>query len=394
MSGMTKEELEKLISDRVEAGLQPLKESNGGFLQQLLAGIAAQKGPANNGHTIPGQGAARIIRALAATKGDPLAASRWAQEKFGDEAVARALGTSNASSGGFLVPEEYSTEIIELLRNAAVIRKLDPTVVPMHTGVMSIPRLTAGASADYIGESTAQKATQEEVGQLRLVWKKLRATVPVSNELLAFSNPSADAMVRDDVVRALAVREDAAFLRDDGTNGKPKGMRYWAASGNVTATSATSNTDATGIQSDFKDCLDALEGHNVRMIRPAWIMAPRSKNALINLRAANGQLIFPEVRGANPTAYGFPIATTNNVPTNLGGGSNEGELYLVDMVDAVIGEATTLMIEVSTEASYTDANGNLVSAFDRDETVIKVIERHDFVMRHDYSVAVKTGLLW
>ena len=41
-----------------------------------------------------------------------------------------------------------------------------------------------------------------------------------------------------------------------------------------------------------------------------------------------------------------------------------------------------------------DASGNMVSAFTRDETLIRAIAEHDFHMRHDEAVSVITGVVW
>ena len=79
---------------------------------------------------------------------------------------------------------------------------------------------------------------------------------------------------------------------------------------------------------------------------------------------------------------------------NLGGGSNETELYLVDMNDAIIGEASDLEIAVDGSASYIDTGSTLISSFTRDETLVRAIARHDFAMRHEESVAIKNAITW
>ena len=63
------------------------------------------------------------------------------------------------------------------------------------------------------------------------------------------------------------------------------------------------------------------------------------------------------------------------------------------MNDAIIGEASGLQIAVDSSASYVES-GSLVSSFSRDETVIRAIQRHDFAMRHDVSIAIKNAVIW
>jgi HK97 family phage major capsid protein len=122
-------------------------------------------------------------------------------------------------------------------------------------------------------------------------------------------------------------------------------------------------------------------------------MAPRSKNHLITLRDPNGNLIYPELRTASPSIHTFPMFVTNNIPTNLGTSSDESEIYLVNVSDCLIGETGGLAITVDSGAPYTDG-GSVVSAFERDQTVIRAIMMHDFAVIHQESVAVKTGVKW
>jgi HK97 family phage major capsid protein len=330
---------------------------------------------------------ARIVRCLAASKGNVRDAAYVAEQTFGTDGadIAKALGAATGSAGGFLVPESYSSEIIELLRNQAIVRRAGAMTMPLVNGNLSVPKLTAGSTASYIGENTNISSSQPTMGQIRMTARTLAALVPISNQLIRFSSPQADSVVRDDLVSGLAVTEDAAFLRDQGLSAAPKGIRYWANSGNVFASAGTT---AANIETDFKGAINKLESNNVRMIRPVWFMSPRTKNALWVLRDVSGALIFPELRDGN--LWGYPVLVSNNIPTNLGSGS-DSEIYFVDMADAVIAEDQSIVIDVSDTAAYHDGS-NVIAAFSQDQTVIRAIMRHDFAMRHDYSAAIVTGV--
>ncbi len=301
---------------------------------------------------------------------------------------ARALVASFGASGGFLVPEEYYPEVIELLRNRAVVRKLGALQIPMEGGNLSMPRLTGGATAGYVGEATASNASQETFGQVRFTEKKLMALVPVSNDLLKFASPQADEVVLNDMIAQIAVAEDAAFIRGGGTVYSPKGMRYWAPTTTNVLTSA--GTGLSNFVTDLEAMESALETQNVRMINPAIILNPRSKNSIKLLQATTGQFVFRDEM-KDGTLDGYPFGFTNNIPANLGGGS-QTEWYLADMADAVIADVPGLEIEISNEAAYVDSTGTMQAAFCQDVTVLRAIERHDFGMRHDVSVAVMTAV--
>lgn len=386
MPGMTKEQVEARIKELLDERIKAADVAgNASLVNTLKAAIAGNAAPA------PEKGATlgRIVRSLAIKKGDTRAAADYASTVLHDETAAKALGTSPGDAGGFLVPTEFSTEMIELLRPRSVVRSAGPLVIPMETGTMAIPRLAGGATASYQSESTATNASQEKLEQLRLTWRKLTAIVPISNELLRFSSPSADSVVRDDLVLSMAIAQDVAMLRGDGTANQIRGLKSWCVSGNSNGSAGTS---LANVDTDIKTTLAALENNNVRMIKPAWFMSPRSKNMFAFLRTSLGPIAYPTMASDKPTLLGYPVYVTNNIPNNLSGSNSE--VYFADMADVVIGEATQFILEVSNEATYQDSNGNLQTAFGRDETVIKAIARHDFVMRHDLSVAMLTGVAW
>src|SRR4029453_3798299 len=106
----------------------------------------------------------------------------------------------------------------------------------------------------------------------------------------------------------------------------------------------------------------------VRMLRPAWILSPRSKMYLMTVRDANGNFAFRDEMRAGGL-WTFPFGAKTQIPENLGGGGDESEIYLVDMADAVIGDATSIIIDSSTEAAYHDGSQG-IAAFSQDQTVV------------------------
>jgi hypothetical protein len=51
-------------------------------------------------------------------------------------------------------------------------------------------------------------------------------------------------------------------------------------------------------------------------------------------------------------------------------------------------------LATSSEAAYVDVNGNMVSAFQNDLTLLRAIEEHDFAPRHDEAIGVISGAGW
>lgn len=359
-----------------------------------------------------GEAAGRFIRALVKCNLDKKPAeAKYIQEQlraWGDSDIAeivekdadkrKAMAATQNLDGGFLVPEQFSQDVIELLRPQSVVRSLVGRTIPMPVGSINIPKITDGSTAYYIGENTNATKSQLKTGNVKLTWKKLVALVPLSNDLVRFSSPGADAIVRTDMVRAIAQRENQAFLRDDGTNAGPKGLRYWAKSENVIDVSNPTFSIQT-VATDLGRCVLQLINNYVPLSRPGWLFAPRTWNYLRMLQTTTGAFIY-QAEMNNGLLLGYPYRWSPQIPVNLTdhgrtatGGTAETEIYFADFDDVMIGEATNLKVEASQEASYMDGN-TLVSAFSLDQTVVRAITEHDFGVRRDVSVCVMNGVTW
>ena len=340
------------------------------------------------------------VRALAGGRNDKEKAIKIAKA-WGYHGVADALGKSvekamsagDPLAGGFLVPEEFSADVIELLRASGVVRSLNPLTMPMSTGSIKVPRINAGSSAAYIGENTNVTKTEVGTGQLTLTFKKLAALVPVSNDLIRYSAPSSDAIVRDDMIRALAAREDLAFIRGDGTSGTPVGLKNWIAASNKFAANGT--VSLANVTTDLGNALKLIMDANITLIiqqgatggidvRPGWIFSPQVWKYLFTVQTALGTYAFRDemLRG---TFWGFPFRVTTQCETST--------VYFGCFAHAVIGEALGLMVDASQEAAYHDGS-NVVAAFSQDQTVIRVIAEHDFALRHETAFSLITGVTW
>lgn len=378
----------EVVREVMNAELEDLRKSNQEMIQKLRAQERSEpKDKANKGLM-----AGRFMRAIAAGKGDPGRAARFATKHWGEDAtpVVRALEASDAESGGVLIPTQWSAEVIELLRERTTVRRLGPVIIPMPTGSMQMSKLTGGATAGYIGESQNLPVTEQTFGNINLTWKKLAALIPVSNDLLRFNTAGADMIVRDDAVAAMAAREDQAFLRDDGTQFTPKGLRHWVPAQNITQANGTVNL--ANVTSDLAAMILLLREAHCRFLNVNWIMAPRTEFFLLSLRDGNGNFVYRDemLRG---TLWGFPYGSTTEIPTNLGGGGDESEVMLLDFADVLLGESNTLEVMASDVAAYFDGS-QVQAAFSLDQTVIRLIAHHDLQVRHEESLALMNEVIW
>ena len=129
--------------------------------------------------------------------------------------------------------------------------------------------------------------------------------------------------------------------------------------------------------------LEFLQGSDVGMQRPGWIFNFQQPNALSSLRDSNGNFAWQSMHDTPQMLLSMPLVDTNNLPNTTA--------LLCDFADVVVGEATSVEIQISNDGSYT-TGGNLVSAFARDETLIRAILRVDINVKHPESCATLTNL--
>ena len=387
---MTLEDVKNLVKDLLGEEIADLRDemtkqgekatNNIQMFQQVQPAAPPEKG----------MRAARWLRAMAASKGDTDKASKIALDKFKDEEVSKALAASDFEGGGAIVPDEYVAEVIELLRAKTVVRSLGARPMPMNSGSLTMPFLSSGSSAAYVGENNNISKSEPEFGQLQLSAKKLAGLVPISNDLLRDSSPNVDNIVRDDMVQTLGLREDLAFIRDDGTENKPKGMRHWA----DTVRDRTTDGALANVVTDLSTAVRTLEQNDVDLVRGGWAMSPRTKWHLMSLLDGNGNYVFRgEMLGGNLMT--FPFQVTTQIPNNLStlSGVVGSELYFADFNSLIIGENTQLLVDVFPGGAYHDGSA-VVSGISSDQTVMRILARHDFGARHRGKEIIVTNVDW
>ncbi len=340
-----------------------------------------------------------VIGVLAAKTLGQRGAADLISKRFGDAEVAKALNTTGAATGGALIPQAFSNEIIELLRARTVVRGLDPVIYPMQSGNLTIPRQAAGAQSGYQGELDDIALTQATFDDLQLNAKKLVTMTSASNDLIRRVPFGIENIIRDDLLQSIARREDLAFLIGDGSGGSPVGLlNQCSAQNKLIANPLIDPNDNGKTLAQVVGVLNGLEltlemGMS-NMIRPAWITSPQVTKFLMGLQNAVGGMFVFQDELAQGKLRSLPIATTQQLPTNLNTGTagapvNNGSfLFLVDMADVILAETFGVTVEASDVASFKDSGGNTVNAFQRDLSVFRVITEHDLGLRHQPSLAV------
>jgi HK97 family phage major capsid protein len=131
--------------------------------------------------------------------------------------LSRAQQEGVNEAGGFLVPEEFGNDLIDLREQYGVFRR-EAKMVPMASDTRSDPRRTGGLTAYFVAESGAGTASDKSWDRVSLTAKKLMVLARYSSEV----NEDAVINMGDDlageIAYAFAVKEDNCGFIGDGSS--------------------------------------------------------------------------------------------------------------------------------------------------------------------------------
>lgn len=212
------------------------------------------------------------------------------------------------SDGGYLVPEEYDSRLIDVLEEENIMRSLATTITT--SGQHKINIAATKPAAAWIEEGGALSFGDATFDQIYLDAYKLHVAIKVTEELLYDNAFNLESYIITQFGKALGNAEEDAFLNGDG-KGKPIGIFDSKGGGNVLGTLTAA------IKSD--DMLDLVYG----LKRPyrkssSFIMNDSTLALLRKLKDNNGAYIWqPSYKENEPDrVLGYAVNTSPYAPTN------------------------------------------------------------------------------
>lgn len=303
-----------------------------------------------------------------------------------DQAAKKAMSQGNATAGGYIVPSQYVAEIIEMLRANTIVMKLGASVLnDLYGSPIELPKQLSGATAYWVDENADITPSDLGFGQLSLQPKQVAAMVKLSNRLLKLSNPSAEALVRNDIALTMALAIDLAALRGSGVGAEPLGLANTP--GILTYNARGAGNDGVRFTFDHAQAMEGkLEDANALRGKLAYAMNPKVKRLLKSQKIAqySGQtdgeyvvgLPMSDAKLADALGYGF--SSTTQIPANLtvGAKSDCSEVYFGNWSELIIGQWGGMEIMASTEAG---------DSFQKNQTWVRIIQEVDCGLRHSQS---------
>lgn len=301
----------------------------------------------------------RYAIALARSKGNLLQAAEiakgWHDQTPEVETVLRsavAAGTTNDSTWAapLIEYQTMASEFIDLLRPATIIGKIQGLRrVPFN---VKIPGQTGASSVGWVGEGKPKPVSALAFNTTTLGFAKVAGIVVLTDELVRFSTPSAEALVRTDLVASITQFLDHDFV--DPGKAASAGVSPASITNGLTPVTA-SGTDAAALRTDVQALFRKFISANLSVAGAVWIMPSTVALTIGLMQNALGQPEFPGIDMNGGTLFGLPVITSENIPANAGSGSpltgDGARIVLVKASEVLLADDGGVTLDASREAS-------------------------------------------
>jgi len=260
-----------------------------------------------------------FVRAACArlvTKGNDRDAIAYAEARWKDTPevalylkAAVAPGTvTDATWAAPLVNQGIANEFLELLRPATILGRIPGLRnVPFNT---KVPSQTAGGTYGWVGESKPKPVTKLAFSSTSLGISKAAGIIVLTQELVKLSNPSAEALVRDDMVKGIAQFLDAQFI--DPAVAAVAGVNPASITNGAPTAAATTNPLA-----DIMGLINHFATNNIAVDGVTFILSAANALSLSFRNNLDGSPEFPGLSINGGTYKGLTFITSQAAGGNV-----------------------------------------------------------------------------
>ena len=345
---------------------------------------------------------ARYVKCLVAARGIPFAALGVAKANYPQHprietvlkaAVAAGTTTDATWAGPFVEYQTLTSEFIDYLRPKTIIGQFGVGNVPALNSVpfnCRIQEQTSPGSGYWVGEGAPKPLTSFDFTSRTFGFNKVANIAVLTDELMRFSNPSADVKVREALANALRARLDIDFI--DPAKAAVAGVSP-ASITNAGTPITSAGTGVDGVRADLEALMAAFTAAN--LTPNAVIMSPGNALALAFMVGPLGQPAFETMSSTGGSIRGIPVVVSNYVG-DVGDSSGSPiimlateEVYLAD--DGVVTidasrEASLEMLDNPTNNSATGTATSLVSMFQTNSVALKAERTINWAVRRPAGV--------
>ena len=231
-------------------------------------------------------------------------------------------GTAAGDTGGYgIATTLLAQSFVDILRNKATIMQLG-TVMGGLVGNIDIPKQVAAAQGYWVGEDGDATESTLDLGQIALSPKTVAAFSEITRKLMVQSSLDAEALVRADLAKALALTIDKAGYYGTGTDAQPLG---------ITNQTGINAVDFAAVQPTYAELVEmetqiALDNADVASMAYVGNAAFRGH--------AKTTLKFPGVNGS--ATIWEPGNTVNGYRTEITNQVNSGDVFMGNFADLLV----------------------------------------------------------
>ena len=305
-----------------------------------------------------------------------------------------AIGTGTTTDATWASPliayQVMASEFIELLRPATIIGRIPGLRrVPFN---IQMPRTTTGSTVGWVGENAPKPVSSMAFDTVQLRWAKAAGIIVLTDELVRFSNPSAEAVVRQDLIDAMAQFLDRQFV--DPTVAAVTNVSPASITNGVSATVRT-GTNQAALVTDIATLFNTFLTNNLSTAGGVWLMSQRQALSISLMLNALGQTFYPNITAEGGTFLGYPVVASENIPS-VGGSPADGtpiifllprEIMLADDGQVVIDASNQASVQLDTAPdSPPTASTNMVSLWQMNMTGLRAERWINWLKRRSTAV--------
>ncbi len=239
--------------------------------------------------------------------------------------VMRDMTVGTPADGGNLVSTELlSGSLIDQLQNLMLLKQMGIQVLDGLVGNITIPRVTGGATAYWLGENGKPTESSATIDQVGMVPKTVAAFTQLSRAFIQQSSIGAEAFAQYQLALALALEIDSKGIAGDGTNNTPIGIMNTTGVGAVVMGANGDVISWTKIVEMWKTPTKA----NARQGNLGWLTNSNViADGMTTEKFANsGKELIPGEFDQNgfTKIMGYKAGVSEQVPSNLTKGSSSG----------------------------------------------------------------------
>lgn len=342
---------------------------------------------------------ARFTKALAAAKGVRSEALSIAKSKYPDDtklhhvlkAAVNAGTTTDPQWAGALVEyQDFANDFVEFLRPQTIIGRFGQGGIPALRQVpfnIRVPAQISGGAAQWVGQGKAKPLTKFDFESITFGFAKVAAISVLTEELIRFSTPSADVLVRNGLAESVIARLDADFI--DPEKAEVAGVSPASITNGIVGIPSSGSPDEDAAAA-FGQFINA----DLQPTGGVWLMSSTTALALSMRKNALGQKEYPEMTMLGGTFQGLPAIVSQYVGNQLVL-VNAPDIYLADDGGVAVdmsSEASLEMESAPTGDSITPTGTELVSMWQTNSVAIRAERWINWRRRRSAAVARVTNV--